>query len=247
MDRMIYVAMTGAREALRAQSVVSHNVANSGTTGFRAVQHSLQSVPVAGGGFASRINATAAPDSWNFASGTMMQTGRDLDIAIQGDGWLAVQGPDGAEAYTRAGNLRVNPNGMLETANGHLVLGNGGPISLPPYQKLDIGGDGQVSIVPQGQKPNTIAEVDRLKLVNPNNADLIQSGDGLFRLKDDAEAPADPAIRIASGQLEASNVSPAQALVEMIEISRRYEMQVRAMNNADENDRIAAQLMRLSG
>jgi len=244
---MIYVAMTGAREAMRAQSVVSHNVANIGTTGFRAVQHAMRSQPIPGPGHASRVNAVAAPDTWNYAGGTMMHTGRDLDVAIQGEGWIAVQDAGGNEAYTRAGNLRVTPTGMLETANGHLVLGNGGPVSLPPYQKLSIGGDGQISIVPQGQKPNTLAEVDRLKLVNPPRDELVQSGDGLFRLSNGDPAVADPLVQIASGQLEASNVNPAQALVEMIEISRQYEMQIRAMNNANENDQAATRLMRLGG
>jgi flagellar basal-body rod protein FlgF len=222
MDRLIYVAMTGARESMRAQSVVSHNIANAGTIGFRALQHSLQSAPVPGWGFPSRINAVSEPNLVDTSTGVMISTGRNLDIAIRGQGWLAVQAPDGEEAYTRGGNLRVTPEGMLETANGHLVLGNGGPISLPPYQKLAIGGDGQISIVPQGQK-------------------------GLFRLKDGEPPAADPSVLIANGQLETSNVNPAQALVQMIELSRHYEMQVRAMHNAEQNDQAAARLMRMNG
>jgi flagellar basal-body rod protein FlgF len=247
MDRLIYVAMTGARESMRAQSVVSHNIANAGTIGFRALQHSLQSAPVPGWGFPSRINAVSEPNLVDTSTGVMISTGRNLDIAIRGQGWLAVQAPDGEEAYTRGGNLRVTPEGMLETANGHLVLGNGGPISLPPYQKLAIGGDGQISIVPQGQKPDTIADVDRLKLVKPDSADLKPLGDGLFRLKDGEPPAADPSVLIASGQLETSNVNPAQALVQMIELSRHYEMQVRAMHNAEQNDQAAARLMRMNG
>lgn len=247
MDRMIYVALTGAREALRAQTVVSHNLANVGTTGFRALRHSVEAEAVPGAGFASRVNPVGQPEAWDASSGVMTATGRDLDIAIQGQGWIAVQDANGNEAYTRAGNLRINTSGLLETATGELVLGNGGPISLPEYQELFIGADGQISLVPKGQSPDSLAQADRIKLVNPPAADLVQRGDGLFRMKDGSGAAADASVRIASGQLESSNVNPAQALVEMIEISRAYEMQVRAMHNAEENDAAAARLMRNGG
>lgn len=247
MDKMIYVAMTGAREAMRAQSLVTHNLANANTAGFRALQHSLQSAPIGGAGFATRVNALGRADSFDPSQGTLIDTGDELDIAIRGEGWLAVQGPDGEEAYTRAGNLRVTPQGLLETAAGQLVLGNGGPISLPPYQKLTIGEDGQISVVPQGQKPETVAQVDRLKLVNPPAAELEQVAPGLFRTRSGEPAPVDPSVRVASGQLEGSNVNATAALVQMIELSRAYEMQVRAMHTAEENDQTAARLMRLGG
>ncbi len=244
MDKMIYVAMNGARETMRAQTVVSHNVANVSTPGFRALQSSLQSKPIPGTGFESRINAISGPDGWDMTSGSMINTGQELDIAIQGEGWFAVQTADGGEAYTRAGSLRVNASRMLETASGHLVLGNGGPISLPPYQSVDIGYDGQISIIPQGQKPDTVAEVDRLKLVNPPVEELIAGGDGLFRLPD-GDAEMDPSVRVNKGQLEDSNVNASAALVQMIEISRQYEMQIRAMATAEKNDEAAAGLMRM--
>jgi len=247
MDQMIYVAMTGAREALRAQSVISHNLANVGTTGFRALRHTLDAAPISGPGFDSRVNVVAQPNAWDARPGSSIQTGRNLDIAIQGDGWLAIQGADGEEAYTRAGNLRVSPTGMLETASGQLVLGNGGPISIPPYQELNIGTDGEISILPSGQAPSGIAIVNRLKLVNPPAGELVQNEDGSFRLRDGGSASPDPGVKVASGQLESSNVNAAQALVEMIEFSRLYEMQVRAMNTADENTQAAARLMRLGG
>lgn len=245
MDKMIYVAMNGARETMRAQTVVSHNVANVSTNGFRALQHSLQSAPIPGQGFQSRINAVSGPDGWNTAKGSMINTGRELDVAIQGDGWFAVQTADGGEAYTRAGSLRVNSSRMLETATGHLVLGNGGPISLPPYQSVEVGHDGQISVVPQGQNPDTVAEVDRLKLVNPPVEELTAGGDGLYRLAEEVTAVADPMVRVNKGQLEDSNVNASAALVQMIEISRHYEMQIRAMAAAEENDEAAARLMRM--
>jgi flagellar basal-body rod protein FlgF len=131
---MIYVAMSAARSAQQAQTVTSHNIANISTNGFRAIRSALDSAPIPGQGLPSRVNTVAQAEVWSTAQGASLATGRDLDIAIQGPGWLAVQGPDGEEAYTRAGNLRVNPNGLLENANGRLVLGNGGPISLPPYE-----------------------------------------------------------------------------------------------------------------
>jgi flagellar basal-body rod protein FlgF len=174
--------------------------------------------------------------------------GWDWDKQWFADGdWLVVQDAEGNDAYTRNGNLRVNPNGILETSLGQPVRGNGGPISLPPYEKLFIGGDGQISIVPQGQTAETLVQVDRLRLVNPPATELVRSGDGLFNLRDGSTAAPDPSVRVASGQLESSNVNPAEALAEMIEMSRHYEMQVRAMNTADELDSASSRLIRMNG
>jgi flagellar basal-body rod protein FlgF len=244
MDRLIYVAMSGARAALRAQTVTSHNLANIGTTGFRAVRNTVDSVPVYGTGLPTRVNTLVQPQGWNGAQGTSVSTGRDLDVALQGAGWLAVQGADGTEGYTRDGGLRINRNGLLETTGGKLVLGNGGPIAIPPYQQMFIGGDGQISIVPEGQSPESLVQVDRLRLVNPPATELMRSEDGLFRLRDGSAAAPDLNVRIASGQLESSNVNAAQALVDMIEMSRHYEMQIRAMRTAEESDASAARLIR---
>jgi len=247
MDRMIYVAMTGAREAMRAQSLVAHNIANASTTGFREVRRAVDSAPVGGPGLPTRVNPVSLPDAWNPNAGTMLHTGRDLDIAVQGQGWIAVQDAAGNEAYTRAGNLRINASGLLETASGELVKGSGGPISIPPFQQLYIGNDGQISIVPQGQSPNALAIVDRIRLVNPPPQEMVRADNGLFRMADGSEAPADATVSIASGELEASNVNSTAALVEMIELSRAYEMQVRAMHSADENAAASARLMRAGG
>ena len=247
MDHMIYVAMTGAREALRLQGVSGHNIANAGTTGFREIRHAMGSEEISGPGLGSRVNALPKRDIWNATPGTTIQTGRDLDVAVQGEGWIAVQDPSGGEGYTRAGELRVNASGLLESATGKLVKGGGGPISIPPYNELFIGANGQISIIPQGQTPDALVVVDRIKLVNPARTDLVQSGDGLFRMADGSEAIPDAAVTIASGQLESSNVNTASMLVEMIQLSRAYEMQVRAMHTADENAAAAAQLIRSGG
>lgn len=247
MDRLIYVAMSGAREAMRSQAVTAHNLANISTTGFRAFRSMLDSAPVEGPGMATRVNTVAMPEVFNSSQGANISTGRDLDIAVQGQGWIGVQAPDGSEAYTRAGDLRVNTNGLLETGAGHLVLGDGGPVSVPPYEQIFIGNDGQISIVPQGQTAESLVQLDRIRLVNPPARDLVRSGDGLFALRDGSSAPPDPTVQIGSGQLESSNVNPAQALAEMIEMSRHYEMQVRAMNSADEMESSAARLIRMTG
>ncbi len=245
MDRLIYTALSGASGSMQAQTVVSHNLANVGTHGFRAMQHTLLSSAVAGDGLESRVAVGEQPLSWDDTQGPAIQTGRELDIALDGPGWLVVQAPDGTEAYTRAGSLRLTPEGLLETSGGHLVLGNGGPISLPPYEKLDIAADGTISIVPQGQDATTIAEVDRFKLVNPPRESLGQVGPSLFATVDGNPAAADPAVKISNGQLEGSNVNAAEALVQMIELSRLYEMQIRTLHTAEENAELAAQLMRI--
>jgi flagellar basal-body rod protein FlgF len=245
MDRMLYVAMTGAKETLNAQSVNNHNLANASTTGFRAELSAFQSRAVDGSGYASRVYATNASTGWNNQSGALLSTGRDLDVAINGDGWIAVQGPDGKEAYTRAGDLQVDPNGQLTTGTGHPVLGDGGPITIPPYTSIFFARDGSISVVAQGQTPDTTATVDRIKLVKPADAQIARGEDGLFRMKDGTEAPSDPSVNLSSGTIESSNVNTADAMVTMIELARHFEMQVKAIRHAEENAASAAQIMRL--
>ena len=247
MDKLIYVAMSGAREAMQAQATTSHNLANISTTGFRALRNILASAPIPGEGLPTRVNTVREPELWNTSQGATEPTGRDLDVAVQGQGWLVVQDDTGNQALTRSGDLRVNTNGILETSAGQPVLGNGGPVSIPPYEKLYIGNDGQISIIPQGQTAETLVQVDRLRLVNPPAQALVRSGSGLFTLRDGTTAEVDPTVRVASGQLEASNVNPAEALAEMIEMSRHYEMQVRAMKTADALDAASARLIRMNG
>ena len=245
MDRMLYVAMTGAAETLRAQTVNNHNLANVSTTGFRADLAAFQSRAVDGTGFASRVYATNGTVGWDKTSGALLSTGRDLDIAVNGQGWIAVQGPDGKEAYTRAGNLQVDATGNLLTATGEPVLGDGGPINIPPYSSIFFARDGSISIVAQGQAPDTTATVDRIKLVNPADADIQRSDDGLFRMKNGSAAEPDANVQISSGTLESSNVNTAEAMVNMIELSRQFEMQVKAIRTAEENGSAASQLLRI--
>jgi len=247
MDKSIYVAMTGAKAAMQSQAVIAHNLANATSTGFRAVRQSLETAPVEGAGFPTRFNTLTLPESWDNSPGEYVMTGEVLDIAVLGDGWIAVQDSQGEEAYTRAGDLHLSATGVLETAEGQVVLGTGGPVTLPPFNQLTIKGDGRISIVPQGQPPNTVAEVNVIKLVNPPAEELSRYEDGLFRLRSGDIAAVDPNVRIASGQLEGSNVNTTALLVEMIAAARNYELHVRAMQNAEENDQSATRLMRMNG
>jgi flagellar basal-body rod protein FlgF len=245
MDRMLYVAMAGAKETLRAQTVNNHNLANVSTTGFKADLEAFQSRAVDGSGFASRVYAQSTDNGWDASSGALLTTGRDLDVAVKGQGWLAVQDANGKEAYTRAGDLQLDPAGALVTATGKPVLGDGGPVIVPPYSSILFARDGSISIVAQGQTPETTSTIGRLKLVNPAKDQLVRGDDGLFRMKDGSEAPSDAAVQVTSGALETSNVNTAEAMVNMIELARHFEMQVKAIRSAEENGAAAAQLMRL--
>jgi flagellar basal-body rod protein FlgF len=245
MDKSIYVAMTGAKEVLRAQTANNHNLANATTNGFRADLTAFMSRAVEGPGYASRAYATTSTVGWSRDGGSIVSTGRDLDVAVNGDGWIAVQGADGREAYTRAGDLHVDVNGQLLSASGRPVLGDDGLLTVPPHSSLVVGTDGSISIVPAGQGPETVSTVGRIKLVNPPPETLERGSDGLFRQKDGEPAPADAAVRLVPGALESSNVSAAGAMVNMIELSRQFELQLKSIRTAEDDARSAATLLRL--
>lgn len=246
MDRMLYVAMTGARQTMQAQAVNANNIANVNTTGFRQDLAAMRSMPVYGPGMPSRVYGMTEKPGTDLNSGSLMTTGRSLDVALKGQGWIAVQGQDGNEAYTRAGDLQVTSTGLLQTGAGHLVMGNAGPISLPPSSKIEIGGDGTISMVAQGDGAADMQEVDRIKLVNPPADALYKGEDGLMSLAQGEQAEADANVRLAVGALESSNVNIAEALVNMIDLARQFEMQVKMMKTAERNDQKAAQIMQLS-
>ena len=245
MDELVYTAMTCAKQVEYAQAINSNNLANISTTGFRADLHSFSSSPIEGPGVDSRVNAVVDSYGTDMSHGPIMNTANSLDIAIQGDGFIAVQAPDGSEAYTRAGDLRVNPGGLLATGAGHLVIGDGGPVALPPNVSLLIGGDGTISVQPLGSGPETLTIADRIKLVNPDPTLMRKGEDGLFYFDDGATADADASIKITAGALEQSNVNVAKTLVNMIELARQYEMQVNLIKTSEENADAAAQMMRL--
>jgi flagellar basal-body rod protein FlgF len=239
----MYVAMTGAKQIMQAQAVNNHNIANISTTGFRADAVSFDSEPIYGPGYATRVNAVAGDAGTDFSSGTMETTGRDLDIAVNGKGFIAVRGTDGKEAYTRAGDLRLTPTGAVTTASGLSVLSESGPVVIPPSTQVSIGGDGTISVVPQGSQAFAVTQVDRIKLVNPATKDLQKGEDGLLRLKSGAKAKTDESVTITSGVLESSNVNPALSLISMIELQRLYEFQIKSLNASDTNEQSAERLM----
>lgn len=246
MDRMVYVAMNGAQQTMLAQAMHTHNLANASTTGFRADLTAFQSLPVTGPGLATRAYAQPQPNGVDLAPGQIMTTGRELDVAVNGAGFIAVQAPDGSEAYTRAGDLHISPNGLLENGAGHPVLGNGGPIALPPAEKLEIGADGTISIRPVGQSATTLAVVDRIRLVNPPPESLIKGADGLLRTKGGIQAAPDAKVQLATGALEGSNVNAVESMVNIIALAREFEVQVKLMKTAEETDSASTQLMRLA-
>jgi flagellar basal-body rod protein FlgF len=243
MDRLAYVAMSGASETLRAQAANNHNLANASTVGFRADLTAFQSQAVQGAGLPSRVYATANTVGWDASSGELQQTGRDLDVAVNGPGWIAVQGADGKEAYTRAGDLRVDVNGQLTNGSGHPVMADGAQLAVPPHSSIMVARDGTISIVPLGQTPNTVAAVGRIKLVNPPAGALQRGQDGLFRMANGSDAPAEASVQLTTGALESSNVNIAESMTQMIELSRRYDLQVKALRSAEDNAAASTKLL----
>jgi len=242
MDRLIYTAMTGAKGTMDQQAAVAHNLANVNSTGFRAELHKLRAVEVQTEALRTRAFTVDASIANDFTEGPLQFTGRPYDVALAGKGWIAVQMPDGTEAYTRNGSLEVSANGVLQTRDGRPVLGDGGPITLPPDTEITIGADGSVS-ASQPDQPGVVNVVAQLKLVNPPEADLVRGDDGLFRVQGGAPAPADPGVRVAGGYLEGSNVNVVDQMVQMISLARQFEMQTRMLSTAEQNDRAAAQVL----
>ncbi len=246
MDRLIYTAGSGAKHILEKQATTSNNLANVNTTGFRAQMDVFRAVPVQGEGLPTRafvVNSTPGAD---FSSGALQVTGRDLDVAVKGEGWLAVQMADGTEAYTRNGSLQTSANGLLTTANGATIAGEGGPITIPPDVTVTVGGDGTISSVSTTDQPAAANILGRLKLVNPPTGDLVRGDDGLFRLKDGSAAQADPAVRVAGGALEGSNVSAVDSMVDMIALARSFDTQMSLLKNAENNAAKATQILALN-
>jgi len=246
MDRLVYTAMTGAKHILEQQATNSHNLANATTNGFRSQLVSFRAVPVQNAEIPPRAFVVDSTVGADFTTGAMQITGRELDVAVQGKGWLVVERPDGSEAYTRAGSLKLSENGVLQTQNGQNVLGDGGPITIPPDVSIAIAKDGTVSTVPTGNRPNAVQVVGRLKLVNPPEDNLVRADDGLFRTKDGTVPDADPAVGVAGGMLENSNVNVVESMVTMINLARQFEMQMKLLQNAENNETKASQILSLS-
>lgn len=245
MDKLLYTAMTGARHTLGRQAAVAHNLANAGTNGYRAEEHRLRAVPVLSQALPTRAFVVDASTFTDFTAGPAQQTGRTLDVAVEGKGWIALAMPDGSEAYTRNGSLQLDVNGVLQTRSGIPVLGDGGPISVPPDSEVTLAKDGTLSVMQAGGTRTNVNAVGRIKLVNPPEADLVRGEDGLFRLRDGAPADADGNVTVASGYLEGSNVNVVDQIVNMISLARQFEMQTRMLQTAEQNDRSATQVLAL--
>jgi flagellar basal-body rod protein FlgF len=238
MDRMIYLSMAGAKATMQRQDVLAHNLANTSTVGFRAELNAFRAVPVEGSGASTRVYALESTPGYDASPGVVSTTGRNLDVAMRGNAWLAVQGLDGTEAYTRGGSLDVNAEGTVVTTAGLTVLGDGGPIQVPPNSTVAIAPDGTVSA--RGIDGRS-TPVGRLKLVTPE-APLQRGTDGLFRAGD-GDLPADATARLQDGALEGSNVSPVETMVSMIAAARQFEAQMRMLQTAEGNEKAAAQLL----
>jgi flagellar basal-body rod protein FlgF len=245
MDRLIYSSLTAMRSAQSRQTATANNLANAQTPGFRADLSEAQTLWLAGGAFNSRAMASREVLSADMSSGTVISTGRNLDIALGGDAMLAVQADNGEEGYTRRGDLQLNESGLLTTGDNRPVMGLQGPVMLPPADSVAIDNDGRVLIVPPGGDPSKPQEADRLRLVSAAGSDIAKGMDGIFRVKNGGVLPPDPDARLTVRSLEGSNVSSTKALVEMIEASRSWDTQLKLISDAREMDTSTAELMRL--
>lgn len=247
MDRLVYTALSGLKGQMDAQATIANNIANASTIGFRADRVNFERLMVKGEGHDSRLPSAETVVDMDRRAGTVVQTGRGLDVAITGDNWLAVQAPDGSEAYTRRGDLRIAPSGVLETGDGFPVMGSGGPITVPPHDRIMIADDGTISIVAPGADPSQPPQViDQLKLVSDQGSRTVKGLDNLLHVRGGGALPADLDARVQTGALEQSNVNLTQALVDMIENQRSYEVQANLLREAKNMDESAASLMRVS-
>ena len=246
MDKALYVAMTGAQATLRAQAAVAHNLANVGTSGFKSLLHLTDAAPIEGEGLPSRVNTLVEIGGFDASGGPLITTGNPLDFALQGNNrWLAVQASDGGEAYTRAADLKVDANGVLMNQRGQPVLNaDGSPFTVPPYQSLNIGADGTVSIVAQGEQGGTSTEVGRIRIIEAEPRQLKRGEDGLFRLPPTVDPTLAEGSILMSGVIESSNVNATEQLVHMISLSRQFEMNLKLINSGDQNAQAANSLLR---
>jgi flagellar basal-body rod protein FlgF len=245
MDKVIYTAASGATHTFSQMANESSNLANASTTGFRAQMNTFRAAPVIGDGLATRTFVVDSTSGTDFTGGSMEQTGRALDVAVQGKGWIAVQSADGTESYTRAGDLKIDENGVLQTQGGQSVLGDGGPITIPPETNVTIASDGTVSTISTDGTPNQVNILGQIKLVNPDDANMVRGDDGLFRQQDGTDADADPNVSLAPGFLESSNVNPVESMVNMINLSRQLDLHMKMLTTVDGDESKATGILTL--
>jgi flagellar basal-body rod protein FlgF len=247
MDKALYVAMSGAKQTMIAQAIHSHNLANSKTVGFAADMEQARSMPVYGDGYPDRVYAMIESPASDLHASALITTNNPLDVALSGNGFLAVQDANGQEAYTRAGNLHFDELGRLKNGANHLVLGQGGPISAPPAEKVDINPDGTISFVPLGASEPMTQILDRLRLVKADPKDFTKGTDGLFRTTKGTPLEPNASVTLTPGALNASNVDAMNEMVSIISLARQFEMQVKLMNQAAENEEQTSDIMRMNG
>ena len=241
MDRMIYLSMAGAKATMQRQDTLAHNLANVSTTGFRAELAAFRAVPVLGSGASTRVYALETTPGYDATPGPVIGTSRNLDVAMKGNAWLAVQALDGTEAYTRGGALDIAADGAIVTRSGLPVMGDGGPLQAPPDTQLSIGTDGTISATAIDGRSTAVG---KLKLVTPE-ASLIRGTDGLFRGAD-GDLDADPTAQVQDGALEGSNVSAVETMVAMIAAARQFEAQMKILQTAEGDEKAAAQLLSMN-
>ncbi|SJN32998.1 Flagellar basal-body rod protein FlgF [Pseudoalteromonas sp. JB197] len=243
---MVYIAASGAKQSLLGMALKANNLANANTTGFKADFAQARSMQAFGEGLPTRVFSMQERPGSDMTSGGIMQTGRDLDIAMSDNAWLSVQDASGNEAYTKVGTLNITAQGMLVTSGGRQVIGEGGPIILPvPIEKIEFSDDGTIQVRPQGAPANFLEEIDRLKVVEADNSTLEKGNDGLFRPKPNQTVETSANVQVISGALEASNVNPVHEMVDMISHQRQFELQVKLMKTAEEIDERQDQLLRI--
>jgi flagellar basal-body rod protein FlgF len=248
MDKLLYISTSGAKQNMQALAIHGNNLANVKTLGFKADLEQARSMQAFGEGLPTRVFAMAESPASDMKMGSLITTDRSLDVAVEGKGWIAVQDDDGTEAFTRSGSLKIDQTGLLLNSSNRPLLNDGGdPIFIPvPFEKIDIGRDGSISVLPQGAPPEAIANIGRIKLVNPPQEELNKGEDGLFRFKEGGEGIPDITVSLLSGALEGSNVNTVEAMTGMISLQRQFEMQVKMMRTAEEIDSAQNQLLRLS-
>jgi flagellar basal-body rod protein FlgF len=243
VDKLLYVAMSGASENAIAQKAHANNLANVSTNGFQRDLQQARSMPVFGEVMPSRAYAMSERPGTDFSDGPMVDTGRDLDIAVKGGGWIAVQTPDGGEAYTRSASMNIDALGVLRTGNGLPVMGNGGPIAVPPQEQIEVGADGTISIRSMGEGPRVMAQIDRIKLVKPDMSNMEKGPDGLIHTKDGKPAGADADVQVESGFQQASNVNAVEEMTEVLALSRQFELHIKMMKTAEDDDAASARVL----
>jgi len=246
MDRLLYVSTVGLSNIDQAQAARAHNLANVSTTGFRGDLARVMATEVTGDGYQARVYGVNQHSGVDMSQGAMSETGRNLDIAINGEGLISIALPDGQQGYTRNGALQIDALGRLLSADGYEVIGQGGPIALPPLETIVIGSDGTITVRPEGQGADSLVQIDQLKLVNPPAESLRKHATGHLVLNDGSEAQTDVNVSVTSGFLESSNVNAVNELTEILSLSRQYELEVRMMRMAEENDESASQLLRIN-